>query len=93
MNDKLLLDKEAMQALGYRVVDMIVNHITELDYYKSRLCSCVETRAYPINKSSYCLKVKKFKINFYFDISSICSFKTCLVIMPITRANFRYFMS
>jgi len=30
MNDKLLLDKETMQALGYRVVDMIVNHITEL---------------------------------------------------------------
>jgi len=30
MNDQLLFDKETMQALGYRVVDMIVNHITEL---------------------------------------------------------------
>ena len=30
MSDKLLLDKETMQKLGYRVVDMIVNHLTDL---------------------------------------------------------------
>jgi len=30
MNAKLLFDKETMRALGYRVVDMIVNHISEL---------------------------------------------------------------
>lgn len=30
MNDRLTFDKEIMQALGYRVVDMIVDHLTEL---------------------------------------------------------------
>lgn len=30
MNNKLLFDKVTMQKLGYRVVDMIVNHLTEL---------------------------------------------------------------